>query len=555
MARVLFCTTYVPTGYVGNDGTRYYRDAYFFDTDYADAGQEPIYHGADTYLVPLGYPDPVDFYYEDITVPLHHTCDETTATVYYWDGDKGYTTEVEEDSPLCAYNAPACTLLLTLLPVDGDTIDATVTGAKGQVSYTVTGRASQAQSKFTGLAPGTYTYTATDAGAANCVRTQPFTIGAGGELDPPTGAPERIDFSLNPIWHSVTGTHVLLELYVEQEHYGAVYRKVVTQRKRPSPDGQIHFRLDAILHPLLSAFVPDPAEDATTRCTSNVRNYFVRTAELDATTQLPGAFITSELRTVLRGAVPLELGDFDYFAYRLQAELPSFLTWQPRQKTITAAQPEWLSWLLPEQTPLHLVICRRYTDADGTATLEQEPLELEAPTLHQLLAIPVRAGHVAGATTVAVWIADEDETVLSEQWTYQVQPETARSRYFLFSNSLSGVDTLRTEGRLSATLDVKEDVAEHPLLPGRSLLGRQSVAYQEAARKLKVSVGWPTAEQFAWLQELLFAREIWQQQGQRLLPVQLLKKSLTYQEDDAGLRGYTFEYDYAFPALGYASPR
>jgi hypothetical protein len=55
-----------------------------------------------------------------------------------------------------------------------------------------------------------------------------------------------------------------------------------------------------------------------------------------------------------------------------------------------------------------------------------------------------------------------------------------------------------------------------------------------------------------WLQELVLSREVWQQVGAQLRPLDWPKRSLVPYSEEPGLRGLLLECDYAYAPTAYA---
>ena len=382
----------------------------------------------------------------------------------------------------------------------------------------------------------------------------------------PTGAPAGTDFAGQPLWHVATaapGAEVRLVLYAESAHGAEDFAPVMALRKSADAGGQVPFRLDALLWPLLRPFVlPAATPQVTVRCTANLLNYFV-------TTQVLGQpdVVTGPLRTALRGSLPAEWRGLDYWdAYRLDRfGTPPFLSWQPTgagrplglSKRITAQQPEWLFWLCPPGTPAQLRVRRSYTTSGGVVVQDEAvTLTGERGTTGQLLALPARPAAVAGAQQLTVALESSQGEALSALARFELVPAREQTRYLVFTNSLGTCDTLRCEGKLDATLEAKTEQTERPDRfgdgPGQAT---RQVYTLDASRKLRLATGWLTAAELAWLQELLLAREAWLLDARLgLLPLELTKRSLNYVSDDTPLRGLLIECDYAYEPTAYANP-
>lgn len=490
-----------------------------------------------------------------------------TETQWFYAGGSSTTTATVANSISCGWTPPApvlsCDLGTATAKQGGGpgalTLTARVSGtANGSLRYALGGGAEQVSPTFSVLA-GPHVLSIRDTGLAGCTRSLSVTV-----IDEvPTGAPEGIDFVQQPLWYSLSapaGREVVLELYAESQHGAEDFALVLRLRKQVDASGRVAFRLDALLAPLLRPMVPPASTAATVVCRTPLLNYFVRTATLPATGQ-PVAFVTSALRTALRGGLPAEHRDLDYFRYRLEAfgQAP-FLSWEPAGKRITAGQPEWLFWLCTgAEVPL-LKVRRSYVRtgfAQAPPLVEEETIDLRAGRgpLGQLLAIPVRPRPGMDSVSVDLVSSIDAGANLSPSVTFRIVPATERTRYLHFTNSLGGFDTLRTQGRLEGTLEATGDRYELPAVPpaGPAPAAERQAFEVTGSRKLKLATGWLKAAQLAWLQELVLAREIWEWKAGRLLPLDPSKRQLAYLSDENPLRGMLLEFDYAYEVSAYAN--
>jgi hypothetical protein len=507
-----------------------------------------------------------------------------TLTTWLYDGQGATTTTVEPNSAFCGYTAPlSCDLGIVTVKQTTTATGVTLTvvaggNSHGQPAYSLDGGAEQSSPYFTGVAVGKHQVRMRDTGVDDCLRLVDVEVAAapvgpvGPVLPPaPTGPSQRIDFVGQPLWYPLfgyaAGTLAELELWAESSHSAGDYALVLTQRKRFDVARQVTFRLDTLLWPLLSAFVPPVEPTATVLCTTNLCNYYVRTTvtPLDpAQTPVPAV---SQLRTALRGALPAEWRDRDYFNLRLGAAFPAppFLSWQPygpgsyaagQPKLVVYGQPEWLCLLCPLiQTNAQLRVRRAYSmTPTGTPAVDYELLT--QPALggwsQRVLAIPLLPTR-PGFQYLTVRVETLSGTVLSQEAVYQFVEASPRTRYLHFTNSLGGLDTLRCEGRLEATLESTAGATERPVRLGYSSpAADQQVSDLSASRKLKLATGWLTPAELDWLQDLVLSREVWHQVGAQLRPLDWSKRSLATYSDEPTLRGLLLECDYAYAPTAYA---
>jgi hypothetical protein len=499
-------------------------------------------------------------------------------TKWYYDGNGGTTTTTEANSPFCGFVSPLTCILGTATCTQAATASGAMLtagftgGAYGGLFFSLDGGPEQVSPVFQGVAPGVHVVKVRDDGLAGCERTVSVTVNStsGPQLPPaPSGPSQRIDFVGQPLWYPLAGQPVgavvELELWAESAHGAADYAPVLSLRKRVDAQGAVVFRLDALLWPLLRAFVPEIALAAATQvCTTNLLDYYVRTTVTPLDPALPVAYGVSDLRTALRGGLPAEWQGTDYFALRKQlAQLP-FLSWQPtgpgiyadgEAKPIVAGQPEWLFFLCtPSLAGAQLQVSRRYRmSATSTPVVDVEPLTVPAGDWpYQLLAIPLRDTR-AGFATLTVQVQTTAADPVSLPAGYQFVARSPRTRFLLFTNSVGGLDTVRCEERLEVTLEATTEKVERPARPGEvAPAADRQVSDLSASRKLRLAVGWQFPRELDYLQELVLSREVWQQVNAQLRPLDWSKRSLAPYTDEPTLRGLLIECDYAYAPTAYA---
>jgi len=515
---------------------------------------------------------------------LHATCAGTTLTEYIFGGGNSVTTTVTPNSPTCGYAPPlTCDLLAVTVSQVATPTGANVTAAftgpvNGVALYQLDGGPDQTSPFFPGVAAGQHTMQVRDDGLAGCTRSLTFTVAPPNVLPPaPTGPSQRIDFVGQPLWHHMSlpvlaGAKVDLELWVESAHGAADYAPVLTLSKRADAQGEVAFRLDTLLWPLLRPFVPEIVLSVATQvCTTNLLDYYVRTTVTPLDPLLPVFYGIPELRTALRGGLPAEWQATDYFDFRLGGlgasapfAQPPFLSWQPtgpgtyaaaEPKRVVPGQPEWLFFLCPPTLAgQSLQVSRAYQAGPvSRPVVDIEPLATPvADWPQQLLAIPLRDTRTAfGLLTVQLQTAAGDPVSLPAR--YQFVARSERTRFLLFTNSVGGVDTLRCEQRLEVTLEATTEKVERPARWGAvAPAADRQVSDLTASRKLRLATGWLEARELDWLQELVLTREVWQQINGQLRPLDWSKRSLATYSDEPGLRGLLLECDYAYAPTAYA---
>ncbi len=562
--------------YDNPSGGLYRGDGLWFDTDSRQIGTHSQQRSRGT-LEPV--PTEVKLVAGDF---LWNTCEANFVLVtWYYDGRSGTTVTQEKDSATCGYTPPATcdlgTLSVTQTPTaTGATLLVIFSGSvNGTAYYSLNGGAEQTSPQLLRVPVGKHKVKLRDDGLAGCEREVDVEI-KGASTTPvlppaPSGPAQAIDFVAQPLWYPLTGQPVgalvELEVWAESAHGRADYRLVLALSKRVDTAGQVAFRLDTLLFPLLTAFVPPVTPTGTLLCETNLVNYYVRTSvtSLDIA-QLP-VHAVSPLRTALRGGLPAEWQETDYFSFRLSAfAAPAFLSWQPtgpgayaagQAKPVVRTQPEWLFFSCElGLASVQLQIRRTYSLTEGgTATVDVEQLtQPPGGWAQRLLAIPLEPSR-NGFNFMSVRVETAAGVPVSQEARYRFVQPTPRTRYLLFTNSLGGIDTLRCsdKARLEVGLEATTEKVERPLRLGdRGPAADRQVSDLTASRKLRLAIGWQLPAELDWLQELVLAREVWQQVGAQLRPLDWPKRSLVPYSDEPGLRGLLLECDYAYAPTAYA---
>ncbi len=516
---------------------------------------------------------------------LYYECDTAfTATTYTYGGGTLVNVGTEANSGLCGWTPPlTCDLgtasVSQLATAGGATLTFHFTGTvNGQACYSLDAGVEQTSPTFSSVPVGKHTLKLRDNALTSCERLVDVEIiaPAAAPLPPPApvGASQGADFVGQPLWYALAGQPagalVELELYAESAHGRDDFAHVLTMRKRANAQGQVSFRLDALLWPLLRAVVPQVGATVASLCTTNLVNYYVRTATTPLGSGAVPVLGVSALRTAVRGGLPAEWQDREYFRWRTLAfAYPPFLSWQPlgpgcyaagQAKSVVAGQPEWLFYLCPlGLTDAQLRVKRTYAaGANSLPQVEYEPLARPGARgwAQRLLAIPLRTDR-AGVSTLTVQLETTAGDPVSPTATFNLVEVNPRTRFLLLTNSLGGVDTLCCQGRLEGTLDA---VAGEVELPAVAMAGAVPAADRQlsdlaASRKLKLATGWLSPAEWAWAQEVVLSRELWLLAGGQLLPLSAPKRSLAAYSDEPTLRGLLLEFDYAFAPTAYAPAR
>lgn len=255
-----------------------------------------------------------------------------------------------------------------------------------------------------------------------------------------------------------------------------------------------------------------------------------------------------------------------------------FLTLQPREKLITTEQPEWLYYPLiyPEASnTLHYWLKIKLHFSDDTDTTITKLIVPNSETFTgvkgEVVILPtgydqlnlssyenankyimqyevyVEAYRVftpVGAT-VGEWVLQHTTEHFTYVMDYDLQ--SWKKRYFLFRNSLGGMDTLCTRGKASIEAAQKkkhyaiQQTHEMPisLHPMRTLPIKNQ-------KRTKINIGYLERPQREWLEDFAGSDLHWEidVEAAQFLPIQITSAKINIHEDDQPLQDAEFTFQY-----------
>lgn len=176
----------------------------------------------------------------------------------------------------------------------------------------------------------------------------------------------------------------------------------------------------------------------------------------------------------------------------------NFLTWQPQVKPVTYYSPEWLTYYAVETCRIKL---KAYFE-DGTSS----ETTLSSPSAGTCYTLNLQYGVVSGKfsgkrpTYYDVWI----ESTGGQRLTYVQryigsQRRSEDENWYLFENSLGGLDSLRAYGSLDDAPEYEHNVSQ--------LDGVLTEYRVDANRKYTRNTGYLTPQESAWLQDMFSSRQ------------------------------------------------
>lgn len=176
----------------------------------------------------------------------------------------------------------------------------------------------------------------------------------------------------------------------------------------------------------------------------------------------------------------------------------NFLTWQPQVKPVTYYSPEWLTYYAVETCRIKL---KAYFE-DGTSS----ETTLSSPSAGTCYTLNLQYGVVSGKfsgkrpTYYDVWV----ESTGSQRLTYVQryigsQRRSEDENWYLFENSLGGLDSLRAYGSLDDAPEYGHNVSQ--------LDGVLTEYRVDTNRKYTRNTGYLTPKEAAWLQDMFSSRQ------------------------------------------------
>lgn len=210
----------------------------------------------------------------------------------------------------------------------------------------------------------------------------------------------------------------------------------------------------------------------------------------------------------------------------------NFLTWQPNCKPVVYYSPEWLTYFAPVACYARL---KAYWE-DGTNTIVQAAQFSmnSCITLNMQYAVIVGKFNGKRPMYYDVWIEDTTGKRLSYVQRYIASERLGENeQWYLFENSLGGLDSLRAYGSIQDVPEYTHNLSER---------GNESEEYYVDVNRLHTrNTGYLTPDEARWLQDLFPARRKYMYAISGLLPI-VLTESEGHTDSTELPSSYTFTY-------------
>lgn len=341
-----------------------------------------------------------------------------------------------------------------------------------------------------------------------------------------------IQVLLYPDALSLVGSMNAFEIYNDSKtdvvfalRYHGAEQNIVQHTYTPNDEHRITVDVKDIILPLLDFELKD---DSTPYVQENIMKAF--SAEIyevgDAGNKKEFSF------SVIRAGVDKLADSAENFLKN------NFLTWQPQVKAVTYYSPEFLTYYAAEACA---VKCKAYL-WNGTGYTESE-ITLAHLTEGCVYTIPVQYAIIAKALNQKtpsyydVWVEKEGGDRLTYvQRYYASDMKSEEEEWFLFENSLGGVDCFRAYGNSENTAEHTHNVAE---------IEDDSEEYRvDTTRKFKKNTGYLDGKERLWLLDFFpsLGKYVYHRNSWRKITV--TESDVNYEAKELP-SNYTFTYKYS----------
>ena len=216
----------------------------------------------------------------------------------------------------------------------------------------------------------------------------------------------------------------------------------------------------------------------------------------------------------------------------------NFLTWQPQTKEVTYYSPEFLTYYAAEACE---VKCKAYIP-NGHG-YEEKVLTLASLEAGKVYTVPVQYAIIAKLLgdgilphVYEIWVEQAGERVTYVQQYFAGGMKSEEEGWFLFENSLGGVDCFRAYGNSENTAEHTHNVAE---------IEEDSEEYRvDTTRKFKKNTGFLDKKERQWLLDFFPSLGKYVYHGSALRKITVTESDVNYEAKELP-SNYTFTYKYS----------
>lgn len=342
-----------------------------------------------------------------------------------------------------------------------------------------------------------------------------------------------IQVLLHPDALSMVGSMNAFEIYCSSKtdvvfalRYQGSSTNIVQHTYTPNDKNRITVSVKDIILPLLSFEVKDSIEPYIQ---PNIMKSFVATVYEVGSEGSKKEFTFS----VIRAGVDRLADSASNFLKT------NFLTWQPQTKGVTYYSPEFLTYYAAEASE---VKCKAYIPAGHG--YEEKVLTLASLEAGKVYTVPVQYAIIAKLLgddgilphVYEIWVEQAGERVTYVQQYYASDMKSEEEEWFLFENSLGGVDCFRAYGNSENTAEHTHNVAE---------IEEDSEEYRvDTTRKFKKNTGFLDKKERLWMLDFFPSLGKYVYHGNSLRKITVTDSDVNYEAKELP-SNYTFTYRYS----------
>ena len=342
-----------------------------------------------------------------------------------------------------------------------------------------------------------------------------------------------IQVLLHPDALSMVGSMNAFEIYCSSKtdvvfalRYQGSSTNIVQHTYTPNDKNRITLSVKDIILPLLSFEVKDSIEPYIQ---PNIMKSFVATVYEVGSEGSKKEFTFS----VIRAGVDRLSDSATNFLKN------NFLTWQPQVKAVTYYSPEFLTYYA---TATSVMKCKAYM-WNGTAYEEKEVVLMNHMNAGTVYTVPVQyaiiAKKIGGSIQPSyydIWVEQDGKRVTYVQRYYASDMKSEEEEWFLFENSLGGVDCFRAYGNSENTAEHTHNVAE---------IEEDSEEYRvDTTRKFKKNTGFLDKKERLWMLDFFPSLGKYVYHGNSLRKITVTESDVNYEAKELP-SNYTFTYKYS----------
>ena len=212
----------------------------------------------------------------------------------------------------------------------------------------------------------------------------------------------------------------------------------------------------------------------------------------------------------------------------------NFLTWQPQIKSVTYMQPEWLTYYAQEDCHIK---CRLYNqDKSNTDIILATISAGQCISVNTQFARIINLNETAKLAYYDIWVESLNTTRLSYAQRYILRDNTSQENYFVFENSVGGMDAVSFTGNTNLEAETEHELA--------AMDDMSIQASQKMQQWLQQSTGYKSAYEAKWLQDFFTSPQRYVCKDGQIKEIVIQDSALSDSSSEA-VKEYSFKYRYA----------